>query len=240
MATQKQIEANRRNSQKSTGPRTPEGKAAVRFNALTHGLTAPHALLPTEDPAAFDNLLRAFHRDLQPVGPLETSLVHKAADAWWRLRRARRYEADFINIRMAELNESAYHHHYNRADPASRPGYIVTRDSGSDATLMNLSLLESRLDRLFYGALHELERRQARRAGLPLPPPITGHLDLTLADPGQGHLKNQTQFPLAPAPPVACQFQLAPDKPPSLSQRFLVWLRSCGKLRRFVGAISLC
>ena len=138
MATQKQIEANRRNAQHSTGPRTPEGKAAVRFNALKHGLAAPHALLPTEDPADFDALLRAFLDDLQPLGPIETSLVHKAADAWWRLRRARRYETDFLNIRMAELNDSTYHPYYPGAvERPAHPGapirvrdFLVTAGAG--------------------------------------------------------------------------------------------------------------
>ena len=91
MATQKQIEANRRNAQYSTGPRTPKGKAAVRFNALQHGLTAPHALLPTEDPSDFDDLLRSFLDDLQPLGPIETSLVHKAAFFWLACPRSTIY-----------------------------------------------------------------------------------------------------------------------------------------------------
>ena len=40
MATEKQFEANRQNAQKSTGPKTPEGRAAVRLNGVKHGLTA--------------------------------------------------------------------------------------------------------------------------------------------------------------------------------------------------------
>jgi len=40
MATDRQIAANRKNAQKSTGPKTPEGRAAVRLNGVKHGLTA--------------------------------------------------------------------------------------------------------------------------------------------------------------------------------------------------------
>ena len=56
MATLKQFEANRRNSQKSTGPKTPEGKSAVSMNALRHGLRARTVVLPGEDPTEFHQL----------------------------------------------------------------------------------------------------------------------------------------------------------------------------------------
>ena len=51
MATEKQIQANRNNAKKSTGPRTEQGKAASSQNALKHGLLARDAVLPGEDPA---------------------------------------------------------------------------------------------------------------------------------------------------------------------------------------------
>ena len=75
MATQKQINANRRNAQKSTGPRTPEGKARVRFNALKHGMLAKSIILPGkenfESREEFDFLLQSLFDDLQPL-----SLIH--------------------------------------------------------------------------------------------------------------------------------------------------------------------
>ena len=49
--TEKQKEANRRNAQKSSGPRTTQGKRNSCFNAVSHGLTARSVLLPGEDPA---------------------------------------------------------------------------------------------------------------------------------------------------------------------------------------------
>ena len=56
MTSEKKAEANRRNALKSTGPKTPEGKAAVRLNALKHGLRSEEVLLPGEDGEALTEL----------------------------------------------------------------------------------------------------------------------------------------------------------------------------------------
>ncbi len=66
MTSDKQLRANQRNALKSTGPRTPEGKAAIRRNALKHGLLSQEVLLPGEDEAALkdlgDTLRNELHR----------------------------------------------------------------------------------------------------------------------------------------------------------------------------------
>jgi hypothetical protein len=56
MATERQIAANRRNAQKSTGPNTPQGKAASRFNATRHGFAGEHFALAAEDKQEFDDV----------------------------------------------------------------------------------------------------------------------------------------------------------------------------------------
>ena len=56
MTSEKKAEANRRNALKSTGPKTPEGKDAVRLNALKHGLLSRETLLPGEDEEALREL----------------------------------------------------------------------------------------------------------------------------------------------------------------------------------------
>lgn len=71
MATPAQIDANRRNAQRSTGPRTAQGKAASSRNATTFGLFSKHLLLPDEDPAELDAVRGGIFRRLQPVGMLE-------------------------------------------------------------------------------------------------------------------------------------------------------------------------
>jgi hypothetical protein len=87
--SQQQAEANRRNAMKSTGPRTPEGKAASSRNGLTHGLSGDkHFILEGEDPEAFLRLLQDLHDHLRPVGDSEEMVVQRIAAAQWRLDRA--------------------------------------------------------------------------------------------------------------------------------------------------------
>jgi len=77
MTSDKKAEANRRNALKSTGPKTPEGKSAVRHNALKHGLLSQESLLPGEDAAALKELGEHLTDELRPVGELERLLVDR-------------------------------------------------------------------------------------------------------------------------------------------------------------------
>ena len=83
MASQQQIDANRKNAQKSTGPKNPEGKAAVCRNAFSHGLTADLVCINGEDMNAFDATRQSFEDELKPVGPLQTFLVEQIVSAAW-------------------------------------------------------------------------------------------------------------------------------------------------------------
>jgi hypothetical protein len=92
--------ANRANAEKSTGPRTPAGKAKVGRNAIKHGIFArdivPGILGNVERIAEYEDLLLALHADLQPAEGLESILVESVATAYWRLRRLLRAEAGHI------------------------------------------------------------------------------------------------------------------------------------------------
>src|SRR5437660_3370047 len=87
MSTDRQIEANRLNAQHSTGPSTPEGRAAVRLNGLKHGLCAETIVVPGEDPAQFEAMLEAYRVEYQPATPSAEFLVRQVAMADWRLLR---------------------------------------------------------------------------------------------------------------------------------------------------------
>jgi hypothetical protein len=94
MTSQARIEANRKNAQKSTGPKTAEGKARSRFNGLTHGLRSEQIVLPTEDRAEFEAELQAWNEDWKPPTAARRILVERAAAAAWRLRRSVRVETE--------------------------------------------------------------------------------------------------------------------------------------------------
>ena len=94
MTSEKKAEANRRNALKSTGPKTPEGKAAIRLNALKHGLLSREMLLSGEDGGALRELAEGLRAELQPVRELENLLlVDRITSLLWRLRRLGRVEA---------------------------------------------------------------------------------------------------------------------------------------------------
>ena len=118
MASQKQIEANRQNAQKSTGPQTPEGKAAVSQNALKHGLTAQQAVISGEDKEEFEATRQSFEDELKPVGPLQTFLVEKIVTAAWRLARLRTLESGLELQRLQSAPEKKLP---NKPNPPRNP-----------------------------------------------------------------------------------------------------------------------
>ena len=87
------IEANRRNAQLSTGPRTAQGKARIAQNRTSHGLAGKgHNILPGEDAEAFDRLLSALMDEHGPATETEAHQVELLAHNQWKLRRAARLE----------------------------------------------------------------------------------------------------------------------------------------------------
>ncbi|MEE1877951.1 hypothetical protein [Altererythrobacter litoralis] len=93
MATKRQIEANRRNAQQSTGPRSAEGKEASSRNALKHGVLSEKAVCYHEDRDAFDALLEQLAHELEPKTALECTLVERLSILLWREKRLAEAEA---------------------------------------------------------------------------------------------------------------------------------------------------
>jgi hypothetical protein len=103
----KQLKANIENSKKSTGPTTPEGKAAVSKNALKHGLRAKDVLIQGEDPDEFKAHSDAFYEQIKPQGPLEIHLLERVTSCLWQLRRADKLEAAVFLYRSLQVKEQA-------------------------------------------------------------------------------------------------------------------------------------
>ena len=92
MTSEAQVVANRCNAAKSTGPRTPEGKAAVSQNAVKHGLLARQAVIVGEDPAEYEFYRDQMVGELGPAGLVESMLAERVVSLSWRLRRAERLQ----------------------------------------------------------------------------------------------------------------------------------------------------
>jgi hypothetical protein len=104
MASLKQIEANRRNARKSTGPATQEGKDNSRRNAVRHGLTAETVIGAIEDAEDYKAFEAAIITDYDAQSAVERELVLRLASLLWRLRRAAAIETGLFEIQADHLS----------------------------------------------------------------------------------------------------------------------------------------
>jgi len=88
MTTPAQVAANTANAQRSTGPKTPQGKAIAARNNFRHGFTGEFTVLPWEKQDEFDMLIGALRDEHEPSGLTESILVDKMAQALWLTKRA--------------------------------------------------------------------------------------------------------------------------------------------------------
>jgi hypothetical protein len=156
MTTRKQIEANRLNAKRSTGPTTEAGRAISRRNAFKHGLTAQEVTLDEEEARSFEAFRDDILQDLAPEGALEEELAQRVVMCFWRLRRIPRLEAAMGAPIPYALSD------------ATPPAYEFIRQ-GTGQLIVRY---EVALERMRQRALHELERLQARRRGEAVVAPI--------------------------------------------------------------------
>ena len=173
MASAAQIEANRLNAQKSTGPRTPEGKEKASRNAVKHGLLAEQVVIHGEDPAEFDGYRDRMLGELAPVGEVETMLAERAVGLAWRLRRAERFQsAVFARVYRENADDIVL---WPRHGLPIKPGpdedevvlgQVVMTDFARAQILDRLLVYERRIEGSFYRTMAELRKeQQARVAG---------------------------------------------------------------------------
>ena len=98
MSSLRQLEANRRNALKSTGPTSADGKQVSRRNALRHGFTAETVLEPLENVEEYRTFEAAILSEYLPQTPVEQELVRRLASLFWRLRRATSIETGLLRM----------------------------------------------------------------------------------------------------------------------------------------------
>ena len=98
MTSFRQIEANRRNALRSTGPKTDDGKQRASQNAVRHGLTAETVIVPLEDADDYQAFEQAVTADYDAETAVERELVLRLASLLWRLRRATSVETGLLRI----------------------------------------------------------------------------------------------------------------------------------------------
>jgi len=139
MATIKQIEANRRNALQSTGPKTTEGKAAVRLNALRHGLRARTVVLTGENQEEFEQLCDDLQDEWRHKSRTEQFYVEQMAVSQWKL---------------------------NRMETAERSVFAQTSDPEIQVPLLNsIWQSQNRAERSYARAQRELQHLQYSRSG---------------------------------------------------------------------------
>src|SRR5262249_50210677 len=118
MSSFKQIEANRRNALKSTGPTTPEGKQRSRCNAIRHGLTADTVIAGFDNSDDYQAFEAAVISDYDAQSAVEREVVLRLASVLWRLRRATGIESSLFES-VIEDPPPRQHHGLSGDNPAA-------------------------------------------------------------------------------------------------------------------------
>jgi len=158
MSTLRQIEANRLNAQKSTGPRTPQGKAVSSQNALQSGLDAESQFVTGEDRSQFAALQDEYIARFQPFTPEERFQVDTLLRNEWSLRRLFRAEAQL------------WEYHALRADRSEGVPLGEALVAGNEV-FRRLQRRITLAERSYKDAFAELERLQRARRSLAATPP---------------------------------------------------------------------
>jgi hypothetical protein len=163
MATQEQIEANRRNAQLSTGPRTQEGKKASSLNAYRHGLTGQIEVMTDEEKEIHDNFCAAIIASLHPADAIESQYAQSIAEGHWRLNRARTIENNMFTLAASFDEENSDESDHPEIDKALAAARTFIADP---ARFQLLTIYEMRINRKTQNDLKQLRELQATRLAL--------------------------------------------------------------------------
>ena len=146
MSTQAQILANRQNASHSSGPKTPEGKAASSANATRHGLSGIFTVLPHENREEFETLAAAIRDEFKPQGDSENFLIGEMIQARCKL------------LRLQRLESAAHEQILTEPGSAGDPDARILDAMGKSGNLLDkLERYAASARRCYYKALHELQ-----------------------------------------------------------------------------------
>ncbi|MDD5064898.1 MAG: hypothetical protein PHQ35_09120 [Phycisphaerae bacterium] len=178
MSTQAKILANRLNSQKSTGPRSIEGKTAVSQNAVKHGLRAESDVITSESEADFDLYRQQLLDELNPISPMESILAERIVTLSWRLKRAGRFQnqaidclhSDQTNDPLKKLTQSLIFKTLNQPQPTPSDsdnrlalGRLAVKDFSNERVLDHLLMYERRIEHSLFKTILEFQRLNIAR-----------------------------------------------------------------------------
>jgi hypothetical protein len=219
MASLRQLKANRRNARKSTGPKTPEGKARSSRNAFKHGCAAGDLVLTYEEKEE-DLLALTDHwfDHFQPVGALEAHYVKHIAVASWRLQRLWRMETGYLDKKAGDINCEDYE---------AKPGEERIKDNQLMGNAMmnaflpqhgfhNFTRYEARLQRNLDRAIIHLHQLQLLRAASQ---PVANTQLQAIPEPKKQFLPNKANPKIGHFPPAVPIQNRTPN--PSLEPRRL-------------------
>jgi hypothetical protein len=181
MSSTARILANRLNARKSTGPRSPEGKAVVARNPIKHGLLARQDVISSESQAEFDLYRSLILAELAPATPMESMLAERIVTLSWRLRRTTRIHNETIDALLvkdtesplARLTQSLFPKTRDPAETAQSAdlplGRMAAKDFAHTRVLDRLLMYERRMEHSLHKTIFEFERLRVMRQLTPAP-----------------------------------------------------------------------
>jgi hypothetical protein len=153
--SEKNNAANKNNAQKSTGPKTPQGKARSRLNSTKHGGYA-RVCIEGEDSGRLKALFLDLVAEYKPMGFEEYYLLNEIADSIWRKNRFKAGETNAI---------SSYSYHLGaQTEEKGDIGFAMAQDAGAYGTIPRCLAAEELMDRRVWRLFDRLRKIQKERA----------------------------------------------------------------------------
>jgi hypothetical protein len=239
MATKAQINANRLNAKKSTGPRTAEGKQAVSQNAFKHGLFLKKAVVEGESQEEYELHRQRLLAEWQPAGVTESIVAERLVNLTWRLERAQRMQnqiIDYLGINeLRRYRADLFAERYEEAHGVSMQeagvgadhlllGRLAAVDWSNCRVIDRMMLYERRIENSMYKTMRELERLQTAREAEQIraieqqsaqdsPAARRRGANPLRGKPLRGELKKQSQFASALMGTTSCKTKDYDDEP---------------------------